>query len=77
MLDNVDEPLNKEMIIEMNKILKRNTSDEENPRYNVGGFKVIPNMIGLVNVIKTTAPENVEKELDDYLKIIILKGILL
>lgn len=55
MLDNVDEPLNKEMIIEMNKILKRNTSDEENPRYNVGGFKVIPNMIGLVNVIKITA----------------------
>ena len=68
MLDNVDEPLNKEMIIEMNKILKRNTSDEENPRYNVGGFKVIPNMIGLVNVIKTTAPENVEKELDELLK---------
>lgn len=39
MLDNVDEHLSKEMIIEMNKILKRNTSDEENPRYNVGGYK--------------------------------------
>ena len=39
MLDNVDNKLSKEMIIEMNKILKRNTSDEENPRYNVGGFK--------------------------------------
>ena len=36
MLDNVDNKLSKEMIIEMNKILKRNTSDEENPRYNVG-----------------------------------------
>ena len=33
------------MIINMNKILKRNTSDEEDPRYNVGGFKVVPNMI--------------------------------
>ena len=66
MLDNVDEPLNKEMIIEMNKILKRNTSDEENPRYNVGGFKVLPNMIGLVNVIKTTAPENVENYFRRY-----------
>ena len=64
MLDNVDELLSKSMIIEMNKILKRNTSDEENPRYNVGGFKVVPNMIGMVNVINTTSPENVEKELD-------------
>ena len=41
MLDNVDNLLTKDMIIEMNKILKRNTSDEENPRYNVGGFKVV------------------------------------
>ena len=39
MLDNVDKQLSKKMIIEMNKILKRNTTDEENPRYNVGGFK--------------------------------------
>lgn len=67
MLDNVDEDLTKEMIIEMNKILKRNTSDEENPRYNVGGFKIVPNMIGLVNIIKTTAPEDVEKEIDKLL----------
>ena len=66
-LDNVDKILTKEMIVEMNKILKRNTSDEENPRYNVGGFKVVPNIIGLVNVIKTTAPEDVEKELEKLL----------
>lgn len=65
MLDNIDNDLSKEMIIEMNKILKRNTSDEENPRYNVGGFKVVPNMIGLVNVINTTDPKNVEKEIDE------------
>ena len=51
----------------MNKILKRNTSDEENPRYNVGGFKVVPNIIGLVNVINTTAPEDVEKEIEELL----------
>ncbi len=67
MLDNVDNKLSKEMIIEMNKILKRNTSDEENPRYNVGGFKIVPNMIGLVNVINTTAPEKVEEEIDELL----------
>lgn len=66
-LDNVDNNLSKEMIIEMNKILKRNTSDEENPRYNVGGFKIVPNMIGLVNVINTTPPEDVEKEIENLL----------
>lgn len=67
MLDNVDNALSRVMIIEMNKILKRNTSDEENPRYNVGGFKIVPNMIGLVNVINTTAPEKVEEEIDELL----------
>ena len=67
MLDNVDNKLSKEMMLEMNKILKRNTSDEENPRYNVGGFKIVPNMIGLVNVIHTTAPEDVEKEIEELI----------
>ena len=66
-LDNVDKAFSKEMILEMNRILKRNTSDEENPRYNVGGFKIVPNIIGLVNVIHTTEPENVEKEIDQLL----------
>lgn len=67
MLDNIDELLSKDMIIEMNKILKRNTSDEENPRYNVGGFKVVPNMIGVVNAINTTRPEDVEYEMEKLL----------
>lgn len=67
MLDNVDNLLTKEMIIEMNKILKRNTSYEENPRYNVDGFKVVPNIIGIVNVINTTAPKDVENEIEKLL----------
>ena len=67
-IDTIAEKLSKEMMIQMNKILKRNTTDEENPRYNVGGFKVIPNKIGLINVINTTNPENVEEELDKLLK---------
>ena len=66
-LDTIDKPLTKEMIIEMNKIIKRGTSDEFNPRYNVGGFKVLPNVIGLTNVIKTSRPENVEKDINDLL----------
>jgi len=66
-LDIVDDELSKENIIEMNKILKRNTSYEDNPKYNVGGFKVIPNIIGVVNVIDTSKPEEVEKDLDELL----------
>jgi len=67
MIDNIDKPISKEMIIKMNVILKRNTTDEDNPRYNVGGFKVVPNIIGIVNIIKTTAPEDVEKDIDKLL----------
>ena len=67
MIDNVDKLLTKEMIIEMNKVLKRNTSDEDDPRYNVGGFKIVPNTIGVINEIKTTEPKNVEKEIDKLL----------
>lgn len=64
MLEHIDEPISKQMMIDMNMLLKRNTTDENDPRYNVGGFKTVPNIIGLVNVIKTTPPEQVETELD-------------
>ena len=67
-LDIIDDELNKDNIIKMNKILKRNTTDEENPRYNVGGFKVVPNKIGLINIVNTSSPENVEKDLTDLLQ---------
>ena len=73
MIDNVDKLLTKEMLIEMNKILKRNTSDEDEPRYNVGGFKIVPNTIGVINETKTTEPKNVEKELDKLLNLYNLK----
>lgn len=68
MLDTLDEPLSKELIIKMNKILKRGTSDEDNPRYNIGGFKVIPNVIGLVEMVKTSSPQEVENDLNQLLK---------
>lgn len=67
MIDIIDDELSKENIIEMNKILKRNTSYEENPRYNVGGFKIVPNKIGLINVIDTSSPEEVERDIDELL----------
>ena len=69
MLDNINQPLSKEMMLNMNKILKRGTSDEDDPKYNVGGFKAVPNIIGVVNVINASTPEDVEKDLDKLLNI--------
>ena len=63
MLDNIDAKLSKSNIIEMNKILKRGTSDEDNPRYNVGGFKIVPNKMGLINVIDTSSPKEVDSDM--------------
>ena len=63
MLDNIDVKLSKSNIIEMNKILKRGTSDEDNPRYNVGGFKIVPNKVGLINVIDTSSPKEVDSDM--------------
>jgi Fic family protein len=67
MLDIVDEELTKEFIIKMNVILKSNTSDSRDPKYNVGGFKTSENIIGLINVINTSKPEDVEKDIDELL----------
>ena len=67
MLDVYEKKLDKEIIIEMNKILKRGTSDEDNPRYNVGGFKIVPNKIGLINVINTSSPKDTPKDIDNLL----------
>ncbi len=66
-INHVNDLLSKDIIIQMNMILKRNTSDEMNPRYNVGGFKTVPNIIGLINVIETTPPDKVEEELDELI----------
>ena len=68
MLDIVDEEITLEMIIKMHSILKRGTSDEDNPLYNVDGFKKVPNIIGITNVIETSKPEDVIKDLNDLLK---------
>lgn len=51
----------------MNKIHKRGTSDEDNPRYNVGGFKIVPNKIDLINVINTSSPKDTPKDIDNLL----------
>ena len=66
-LDNIDEVLTKDMILKMHKMLKRGTTDEDSPLYNVGGFKKVPNIIGLQNVIETSSPENAENDLEELL----------
>ena len=67
MLDIYEKKLDKNIIIEMNKFLKRGTSDEDNPRYNVGGFKIVPNKIGLINVINTSSPKDTPRDIDNLL----------
>lgn len=66
-LDNIDVVLTKNMILKMHKMLKRGTTDEDNPLYNVGGFKKVPNIIGLQNVNETSSPENVQNDLEKLL----------
>ena len=68
MLENVNKKITKKMLIDMNVILKRNTSDESNPIYNIGRFKIKENEIGsFANPISTSKPKNVEKDLDKLL----------
>lgn len=68
MLDNYDKPLTKEMMIDMNVILKRNTSYEADPSYNVGGFKIRGNYIGnKIEYVQTAKPNEVSEKLDDLL----------
>ena len=68
MLDHIDEPLTKEMLIRMNVILKKGTSYEDDEKYNVGGFKVKPNIIGTFNVIHTSDPHDVERDIEKLLE---------
>ena len=61
MLDVADKKLTEKMIKEFHKILKNSTSDSRAEWFNVGEYKQRVNTIG--NGIKTTSPNNVEKEM--------------
>lgn len=60
-LDNYDEPLSLEFIKTTQGILKKGTSDEDNPLKPVGDFKVIDNVIGIGYAETATAKEVVPK----------------
>ncbi|MBR2744490.1 MAG: Fic family protein [Clostridia bacterium] len=66
MLDFADKKLTEKMIKEFHKILKEGTSDGRLDWFNVGEYKQRANMIG--NGIKTTSPNNVEKEMAKLLE---------
>ena len=61
MLDVADKKLTETMIKEFHKILKDGTSDSRVEWFSVGEYKQKANTIG--NGIKTTSPNNVEKEM--------------
>lgn len=68
MLDHYDDAITEEMLQEMHGILKRNTTQQDIPVYNVGGFKIKPNEIGLVDCLDTVAPEKVEQYMESLLE---------
>ncbi len=59
-IDNAEKPLSTNMIKNLHKLLKSNTSDEKKEWFNVGEYKKIPNTIGGK---ETVAPENVSDEM--------------
>ena len=44
------------MVCTMQSILKRGTSQESNPDRNIGGYKILPNVISEIEQIHTVLP---------------------
>lgn len=65
MLKIAKEPLSEEHIKEFHKILKTNTSDSKKEWFNVGEYKLKPNVVG---GIETSKPNEVEKDISQLLK---------
>lgn len=63
-MDHVYVDVDTDMMKQLHFILKNNTSDVKNPLTPVGGFKIVGSVIGSLQPINTTDPEDVERELD-------------
>ena len=63
-LDTVNEPISISQLKQLHAILKKGTSDEDNPITPIDDFKILPNVIGTIHEVQTTAPENVVPELN-------------
>ena len=64
MLDIADKKLTENIIKEFHRILKEGTLDSRKDWFNVGQYKNLPNTVG---DIKTTAPKDVEKDMQKLL----------
>ena len=67
MLETHDLELSEELIKKYHAILKTGTSQSFDPKYNVGNYKTKPNIIGIVNIIKTSPPEEVSADMRQLL----------
>lgn len=65
MIDIANKKLSEDMIKQFHKILKEGTSDSQKDWFVVGDYKKISNEVG---GLKTTEPENVEKEMKKLLE---------
>ncbi|WP_301359084.1 Fic family protein [Enterococcus spodopteracolus] len=67
-IDHIEEPLSNDFIKELHQILKRGTTDENNPLTPVGEFKLVQNMIGFGYAeLETSAPEEVTEKMTELL----------
>lgn len=55
----LDDPVNKSLVCSLHGILKRGTSQEFDANRNVGGYKIVPNVISQLEGIHTVLPADV------------------
>jgi Fic family protein len=65
LLEIASEPLSEKHIKKFHKILKLNTSDSKKEWFNIGEYKIKPNIVG---GIETSKPNEVEKHINKLLK---------
>ncbi|RSX56595.1 Fic family protein [Bifidobacterium samirii] len=64
MLDHVDDPVDKTFVCTLHAMLKRGTRQETDPDRNVGGWKILPNVINAIQGVHTVLPADVPKAME-------------
>ncbi|KFI82287.1 Fic family protein [Bifidobacterium psychraerophilum] len=67
MLDHVDDPVDDALLFTLHGLLKRGTSQERDPDRNVGGYKLLPNVISQLEGIHTVLPNDVPTAMREVL----------
>ncbi|KFI52230.1 cell filamentation protein Fic [Bifidobacterium biavatii DSM 23969] len=63
-LDHVDDPVDKTFVCTLHAILKRGTRQETDPNRNVGGWKILPNVINAIQGVHTVLPADVPQAMN-------------